>query len=776
VRYPAKPRFWRVAAFVFALVVLIDYLPILTGQIPFPRDLVVRHSAWNGEPREQLPELIDVVALFYPFRALLGRAVEERELPLWNPYIMAGAPFEANAQSALFYPLNIFYYVLPLKIAWAANAFMRLFLAAMFMALFVRSIGGTATGSIISGILFALCGYTIQWHGMSNGESSIWLPLMCYAVHRLHVRPGRRSIAIAALAFPLPLLAGHPETAAHSTMAVFALAVFLWLFPHRQGAGKCERRFVLNFGCAGVLALGLASVQLIPTFEWLGELGLHVEAPEPVLDRHQGQGFFSRDITRNPSTAGLRIPEAATYVGMLGLLAASLAAFHVSRRYVLFLAAMAVLAAAVAFGIEPLRWVIVHVPILKAMKNGRLTLVVDFALAAMAGLGVSAVGEQFVSTTRKSRRRAVFLIVTASVVIMAGIYEVHRATWVPVPFLRSPAGSLLFLFSALTLLLLRLKFVHNDRAFALAVCAFAGVEMLSFSYGYGGFTSMRDVFPAAPVFDFLRTRDNSTPFRVAKDRVPMPHDAGMIYGFETADGYDLTTSRIRSFTSDLVENRDDGVMFLAEKILAVRDRRLDMLNVKYLMVTQPGAEFDLVSASNRFARVFSQGAVAVFENTTVLPRFYCVPQAGIEVIPEAAAQLARIKDPSFDPERSVILSEDPGFISQQSSSPVGVAAHIAILSRGMNETRLRAECGEPSVLVASQTYYPGWKATVDNSDVAVHSVNVALTGVVVPGGSHEVRLFFRPAAFRIGLAVSVLSAVVVLLLFHAGLQGIQSES
>src|SRR5215471_4413057 len=325
-------RFWRAALAIFGLIVLINYLPVFSGKIPFPRDFVWRHSAWNGKPQEQLPELIDIVAMFYPFRALLSRAAEERTLPLWNPYIMSGAPFQANAQSAVFAPLNVVYYVLPLKIAWTVNLALRLFLAGIFMTMFVRSIGGSATGSIVSGILFGLCGWVIQWQGMSNGDAGIWLPLICYAVYRLHEKLDRPSIVVAAVAFAMPLLSGHPETAAHATMVAIAFAAFLWI---KRGQ---RIRFTLHFFAAGLLAIGLSAVQLIPTIEWLGQIGLQFDTPQPVLDRHQGQGLFSRDITRNPSSAGVWIPEASAYIGMLGLLVASVAPFHRSRRYVYFLA------------------------------------------------------------------------------------------------------------------------------------------------------------------------------------------------------------------------------------------------------------------------------------------------------------------------------------------------------------------------------------------------------------------------------------------------------
>ena len=42
-------------------------------------------------------------------------------------------------------------------------------------------------------------------------------------------------------------------------------------------------------------------------------------------------------------------------------------------------------------------------------------------------------------------------------------------------------------------------------------------------------------------------------------------------------------------------------MFLAERSWPLTIARLDMLNVKYLMVSQPGPEFDLIAASDRFA-------------------------------------------------------------------------------------------------------------------------------------------------------------------------------
>src|SRR5262249_27056317 len=150
----------------------------------------------------------------------------------------------AMAQSALFYPANFLYYVLPMPLAWSIGFIIRRVLAAFFTALLLRRIGGTAAGAIAAGMMFAFCGFLTAWQGQSMSDGAIWLPLICYSVVRTHDEPTARSMTIAAFAFAMPVLAGHPETAAHLTLTGLGLAVFLLI---------CEPRaaFIKAFvGCS----------------------------------------------------------------------------------------------------------------------------------------------------------------------------------------------------------------------------------------------------------------------------------------------------------------------------------------------------------------------------------------------------------------------------------------------------------------------------------------------------------------------------------------------
>src|SRR5262249_42631985 len=137
-------------------------------------------------------------------------------------------PFLANAQSALLYPPNFLYYVLPVSLAWAACLLIRTFLSALFMALFVQAMAGTKLGAIIAGIVYSSCGFMTTWQGQALGDATIWLPLICYGLLRLRHHPSKRNIVLTAVAFAMPILAGHPETTAHSALVGCAFAVFLW--------------------------------------------------------------------------------------------------------------------------------------------------------------------------------------------------------------------------------------------------------------------------------------------------------------------------------------------------------------------------------------------------------------------------------------------------------------------------------------------------------------------------------------------------------------------
>ena len=74
----------------------------------------------------------DTMTYMYPYRFFAAEALRDGRVPLWNPHIYFGAPFLANLQSAVFYPLHVLFLLLPAPLAMNWSVILHLFLCAYF--------------------------------------------------------------------------------------------------------------------------------------------------------------------------------------------------------------------------------------------------------------------------------------------------------------------------------------------------------------------------------------------------------------------------------------------------------------------------------------------------------------------------------------------------------------------------------------------------------------------------------------------------------------------
>jgi hypothetical protein len=754
-RDPVLPISIAAALIVSAIV----YAPMFKGKIPFPADFIFDFPPFDPvKPAYALlpqTNIGDLVTSFYPYRTIAARVIREGTLPLWNPYMLSGAPFLAMAQSALFYPGTVLYYLLPVPVAWSLGFILRRILATVFTAMLLKRIGATLTGSVTAGLIFAFCGFLTGWQGQSMSDAAIWLPLICYSVVRLHADASARSAAIGALAFAMPVLAGHPETAAHLTLTGIAFAAFLWI--HQPTIN-----FIKAFIGVGLLALGLASVQVLPTMEWLKYIHHSLTEPWPAPPLHSMLGLVSRDITRAATSLGLSMPEHAAYLAMMTFAAAPLAFLARSaRRFVVFFAIMAVMTLSAAYALDPGHWLVSHIPGLNALKNSRLTLVAGFSLAVLAGLGISAVEEFGLSESQRRRFRAVLLSAAGSAVALMLIYvaRVIPASEV-IDFMRQPRFGLILLVAGAICLALRAYGRLSRSWFALATLLIVGLDLATVTFGAIPFTRPRDVFPPIPLFDKI-PKNGGEPFRIAQVAYAYGANFESMYRYSAVGGYEIPLERLKTFLADVSRKDMDSVMLTAEGVLEKQDRRLDMLNARYFVVSKWNArapEFE--QHPDRFRYLHTFGDTHVYENLRAFPRAFVIPVSGVEVIREDSEQLRRLKDPAFDGERHVILPEPPPAWSAQGlteSLPTSVSPVRWEFMRA-NDFELQVNVTEPSVLVISQTDYPGWRAYVDDRPVPLTRANYAFPAIVAAPGSHRVRFSFSPLSFKAGATLSLLAA------------------
>ena len=75
---------------------------------------------------------------------------------------------------------------------------------------------------------------------------------------------------------------------------------------------------------------------------------------------------------------------------------------------------------------------------------------------------------------------------------------------------------------------------------------------------------------------------------------------------------------------------------------------------------------------------------------------------------------------------------------------------------------VEAQADRPALLVLTDSWYPGWKATVDGEPTEIERVDYLIRGVPVPAGSHTVEFTYEPASWRAGWIVSALALLTIL--------------
>jgi hypothetical protein len=766
---PQTSARWNSSTTILLVIVVLtalNYAPMFAGTIPFPTDSV---SSWPPFSRVAPPnpptphaDIGDLVHSFYPFRTLAARSIRHGELPLWNPYMLSGTPFLANAQSALFYPANFLYYFLPVPLAWGLGFPLRRFLAAIFTALFLRRIGATTTGAITSALLFSFCGFLTVWQGSAMSDAAIWLPLICYSVVRLHSDLSTRAVLLTAFAFTMPVLAGHPETAIHLTITGLGLAV-LMAFRTQDATIGLNFRFIKLFVFAGLLALGLASVQVIPTLEWLNYIRHPLHESWPPLPLWTMVAWTSRDVVRAVNSIGLEIPEQAAYIGMLAFVAAPVALLHPSRKFAVFFVAVCVAALSIAYGTGPIFHFVQHVPVLRILKNNRLILVASFGLSVLAGLGISSI--EVVATDLSRRTRIAMLSTVGVASAFALLYVGHLMTQQIVEFIRRPRLALLLLFSAVIVVSLKLLGNFEGPRFQAAIVALVAIDVLTFNYFVIPFAKPHEVFPRVELFARLQN-DSVSPFRIAEIDYASGPNFQLMYGLPAVGGYEICLDRIKTFLADVSTDEMPNVTLTGKGVLNMKDRRLDLLNAKYIVVSEwDPLHVEFRNRPDRFLFLYNTDDTNVFENLKVLPPAFLVPTIGTESFASEAQELARVMDPSFNPQKSVVLADRPP--QESNASTPAPVEKVDWISKATNGFTLKVDAVQPSVLVVSQMNYPGWKAYVDGKSTPVVRADYALSAIRVDQGSHNVHFSFEPLSFKIGLSLSVIAALICLIIiFH----------
>lgn len=759
---------------------------IFTGRVLSPADWLFDYLPWAAQRPPGFSGaanglLSDSVAQFEPWLSFAAGRLRQGALPLWNPDNYLGAPFIANMQSAVFFPLNWLAFLWPDPALLVVRPWAKLVIAALGMYVLARdTLRLRPLAAAVAALPLVGGSFMTVWLFHAQTATAIWLPWLWWATARLLDRPDARRAAILALLVALHLFAGHPETAFHMAEATGLFALFRIGQTGPLRVGRVARLLGVWLA-AYALGAAVAAIQLLPFLEYSAQSMSMLRRVERQLTPWSVPVRFawtalSPDLFGNQVDrtwwADLSYTGTNNFSGALPLLLAPLAFLARSRArlaWAAFLTALLVLALAVVYGAPGVFEAAMAIPNQRLVLNDRLILVAEFALGLLAGLGVTTLAGH----ERPARVAGAVLALGAAAWLALGVaapavfahsfFRLPGAAPGPAVVWQAglwrAAGAILLGAAALAAAMgLRRRAPRPAAAARLLLPLLLFADLWQAHAGFAPALARAAYFPVTPAIRFLQQQPGL--FRIVAASDLLPPETNLAYGLSDVRGYDgLEPQLYYQLVFQPALKQNTGASFHPSPLL-------DLLNVRYALVGPGDAPpARTAGGADWYVRVFDGGSGAsVYENLRAAPRAWLAHQ--VEVEPDAAARPTRLADPAFDARQVALLAAPlPPAQPLPAAAPPAGADAVTVTTYAPEQVAISARSAAPGILVLGDMVYPGWQAQVDGGAAPIITVDHALRGLYLPAGRHEVRFDYRPASVAWGAVLSVLGLLLIALGF-----------
>ncbi len=698
---------------------------------------------------------VDLYYEHYPVAKYGGEMLRSGEIPLWNPYQLNGLPFLAVPHSGLFYPPNLIYLWSETGIALEIDLIAHWLFAGIGLWLLVRAWGMGHLAGFAAATSFMLSRWlidAIQWPGII--ACAAWLPWTLLSIEGVFRKRRWAPIGLA-LALAAQVFNGATEFVIYNGYAC-ALFSVVRSIAHLRGEGLRDLGIRLGLLASAVVGgLGLAAIQILPTLELLAHSGrlsggtnLDYALGNP-MSGHFAAGSFAMSALNATSWPAIGVLQ---LVGIVFL-----PKERAKRLPWIFSCVLLVFATLLIFGGNFFE-LYFSTPIGQMFRRpSKLFYQYNLALGIFTAYAVTrllAVRDE--TRLLDPRHRQIWL---ACAVCAAW------AVWL----LLSPATKPWLLLSIVLLIGFALTSNTKSRlAICIALCASQLVDLATTprNNSMRPFQQEHRFESRGEVLDQLRDRaDGQRIYRSPEfifDPATAPKQGLLRRAYFAVDYEPLVTGRQRDYYLYAAMDRSvtshfSGGYFLGEN---TRWGLLDYAAVRFYLVRPADDSFDFLRKLAELprktgVRIHRERGMDVLERTRALPRAYFVPSA--IAIPDAETILDRMGQLNFRARETVLLeleSNTPtrrGHASGQSS--------VEIETPDPETVVLEVESDQQGYVVLTDTWYPGWRATVNGRNVAIHRANYLFRAVEVPKGRSTIVYRYAPESFRKGAQISGLFAL-----------------
>ena len=681
------------------------------------------------------------------------------QIPLWRSLIMGGAPFVGNPLSALFYPPNWLFLVLPVTLTFHLLIGLHLFAAgALLYGLARWGYRCSPLAASVSGLGYMLTPKLIAHLGAGHvglSQAFAWLPLTLWLLRGAVDRKSGARAAWCGAALAMMFFA-DPRVAFYDALLLGGYALYRLIETWLSAGWRAALGLALRLLLVPLLFVSIGAVQMVPTLELMSatsRAGLTLdEAGRDSLPWRYLIGYLLAD------RGGYH--EWMTYLGLapLGLALWGLYQSQVGERW--FWAGLALVCLVFSLGTHaPLYGLLYRLlPGLSWLRvPPRVLLLLALAANLLAALGVESL------FGRASLPRWTTLGAFAGLLLCAGL----GSGFLLLLGERTPAA--LVSFAAFGTCLMVTPLLMGWSAVPRVLPKGILIAALSLDLWSVG-RSLWVLRPEAEVFAegaeaaaYLEGQEGQ--FRVYSPSYSIAQHVGARYGVEQIDGVDPSQLRwvtefVRQAGGYAVGGYGVTIPYFpdgSDVRMAWRDAvpdaaLLGVLNGRFMV-----AEYPLDAPALSF--VAQAGSSMIYENERVLPRAFAVTY--VETVADWHVAQARLAA-GFDPASGALVEGGAALDGPRGHTPAKVRSFTP------NRLVVQATTTRPALLVLSEVWYPGWRVAVDGVPQPAYRVDGIVRGVYLDPGTHRVEWEYRPASLRWGMAITLVGLLGLLALQRVG--------
>lgn len=717
----------------------------------------------------------DLTQFTYPNFYFTTQSIYKGNINLWNPYNFLGEPFIGNIQTAMFYPFNIlFFNIFPLNFAISFSIIFHIILAGIFMYILCKNLGLNQKASLFSSIIFMFNVHIINMTGHFMILCALtYIPIIFYFFKKALENLSIKFSFIAGFFLGISWLFGAPQISFYTSFLLGLYFIFYIL------NNKINFKNILNLSKFIAIPLFfsifVAAIQLFPFIEFsqysIRNNGVSFDyATVYSMSLPNFLTFFTPNFFGNGQEMfywlkGSTFTEMSPYLGILSLFLIIFAIiFKRNEKHIKFFIFMLIFSLILSLGKNtPFYYILYLLPFFNSLRvPSRFLIVFVFSASIIAGYGFQFLSQKITKnnkeTIKKIMKKSVIIIFI--IFLLAGInisfifynyfktlnIDINTSTGVENTKVTYSGKTfsvfevlknalieiiLFLLFFILTWFLIN-KIINKKLSF---VYLFLFLIFNLFFYNYNNIK-----------IGELSEIESPNELNFFKDKLGLfrYYDSSDYSNYNIIDGYysiyGANPINLEYFTNFFSINLDNKRFFnistnFSEKLTY---EKLNLMGVKYIF-SPSKINYDYYNLINETENYY------IYENNDIMPRSFIYSN-------ESNSKKCNLLNIELNKINNILLNNyclfDYSNITYYSPSKV-------IININSNVS---------GYLVLTDTFYVGWKAYIDGNEQKIEKIFDVFRAVEINENTKEVIFSYEPYSFKLGLAFSLLSLMIFLII------------